>query len=448
MKLLQTGMDNKVVEKTNLTRKLTIGGRTQILPVYCVRLDQLYYNDKNGRIATWVSKYNSESNDKIDVSNLKVDEFNKIIHKFIEDSGKQELKDTEINIKNFGQQLPGVTLNDGRIIDGNRRFTCLRNLSKIDEKFNYFETVILEVDYDNHAKQIKELELWVQHGEEKKVSYSPIDNLVEIYTTIQEEKLLTIEEYAKKVNEKKAKIKKELMIATLLVEYLDFIKESKKYYLAREEKLDGPLREIPRILSNIKDADEKEDIKEICFMFLHLKPEGDMTRYIRKFKDIVDNPKSKDEFLEKTSPELDAFIASILSKKKQRLDNNQNIFSSNPDSIQKKDDSLGYEFDVNIEDIHPKNETTLRQSEPTEDAEALKKITKNLKNTTDKVTRKLKMTKDRNEADNQVQKCIEIIQGINIDIINILSISEKETLKRSINLLKASISDVENCYNA
>lgn len=449
MKLLQTGIENKVVEKTNSTRKLTIGGKTQNLPVYCVRLDQLYYNDKNGRIATWVSKYNNETKNKIDISTIPRNEFNKIIHNFIEESGKQELIDTQTNIELFEQQLPGVTLNDGRIIDGNRRFTCLRNLSKKNEKYNYFETVILEVDYVNHAKQIKELELWVQHGEEKKVSYSPIDNLVEIYTTIEKEHLLSSDEYAAKVNEKPSKIDKELKIAILLVEYLNFINEPYKYYKAREEKLDGPLREIPRILNKITDPEEKEDIKNICFMFLSLKPENDMTRYIRKLKDIVDNPKSKKDFINKTTPHLDAFVETILAKGKptQEVNTGNNII--NESNIQ-KDNIINpnYDFDVKSEDIHSNNKSNnIQNVENNIDKEKLQKITTDLQKTTNKVSQTLKMTKDRGEANNQVLKCNEIIQGINFDIINILSSTEKVELKKSINKLKKSIKEVETYYN-
>ena len=58
MNLLEL-QDASLVEKTNLTRKLTLGGVTKAYPVYRVRLDLLYYNDQNDRIATWVSEYNS-----------------------------------------------------------------------------------------------------------------------------------------------------------------------------------------------------------------------------------------------------------------------------------------------------------------------------------------------------------------------------------------------------
>ena len=48
-----------------------------------------------------------------------------------------------------GQREAGVVLPDGRVIDGNRRFTCLRKLHREypnDEKFSYFLAAIIRVD--------------------------------------------------------------------------------------------------------------------------------------------------------------------------------------------------------------------------------------------------------------------------------------------------------------
>ena len=49
------------VSKTTLSRKLTLGGITKAYPVYRVRLDQLFYNDQNDRIATWITQYKNDT---------------------------------------------------------------------------------------------------------------------------------------------------------------------------------------------------------------------------------------------------------------------------------------------------------------------------------------------------------------------------------------------------
>ena len=58
--LLRDGLSQHTVQKTPLTRKLTVDGTTEAYPVYRIKLDLLYYNDQNDRIATWISQYRSQ----------------------------------------------------------------------------------------------------------------------------------------------------------------------------------------------------------------------------------------------------------------------------------------------------------------------------------------------------------------------------------------------------
>ena len=146
--------DEKII-LTDLSKKITINNKTDAYMVYKIPLHLLFYNDQNDRIATWLSQYKDENNtEDIDKSNKEV--YNNLIHKFVTESNPERIKKTQINIKIVGQREPGVVLKDGRIIDGNRRFTCLRNLSKEDGEV-YFEAVILPLDVENDAKIIKKL---------------------------------------------------------------------------------------------------------------------------------------------------------------------------------------------------------------------------------------------------------------------------------------------------
>ena len=99
------------VQKTTLTRKVTYAGKTVVYPVYKVRLDALYYNDQNDRIATWITQYESE-NGKDSLSELNTDIYNRIIENFICDSNPEAIRKTEKNIALVGQREPGVTLAD------------------------------------------------------------------------------------------------------------------------------------------------------------------------------------------------------------------------------------------------------------------------------------------------------------------------------------------------
>jgi len=288
MTLLKQGIENKSVIPTEMRKKIDIDNHVETYSVYKIKLDQLYYNDQNDRIATWISQYKMENNIKsIDMSDIT--HYNNIIHSFITESNREALNNTQKNIKLIGQQEYGVVLADGRIIDGNRRFTCLRNIEKETGKTQYFEAIILEHDFVCNAKQIKKLELRLQHGVDEKVDYNPVERLVGIYNDIVDKELLTVEEYADSVSKTKGEIEIEVEKAKLLVEYLEFINAPKQFHIARTMNLSDPLKELYVILKKCKDNDVREDLKNVVFSQLLVQPFGDMTRYMRKIKKIASN---------------------------------------------------------------------------------------------------------------------------------------------------------------
>ena len=297
MSLLKEGIESKSILRTELTKKLSIDNHTQTYPVYKIRLDQLYYNDQNDRIATWISQYKAENGvDRFDMADK--EQYNQIIQTFITNSNPDALKKTQNNIELIGQQEAGVVLNDGRIIDGNRRFSCLRNLAQKTGQTQYFDAVILEHDIAHNAKQIKMLELLLQHGVDKPVDYNPIDRLVGIYNDIVENKLLTVREYAKSVNQTDADIEREVEKAKLMVEYLKFINAPKQFYLARTMDLSESLKDLYSMLKKVKGNDTSEDLKKSIFAQLSVAPVRDMNRYVRKISKIAANPRMLTNYLD------------------------------------------------------------------------------------------------------------------------------------------------------
>lgn len=285
---------DKDITLTSGTRKLTIKGKTENFEVYRIPLDYLFYNDQNGRIATYISKYEDEHGP------LNIDErdnYNNIIHEFIVESNKNALNKTKNNIKLFGQRLPGVVLQNGRIIDGNRRFTCLRELHTEEGKDYYFEAVILDTEKGISQKDIKRLELNLQHGEERPVDYNPIDNLVDVYRDLVGKEIFTVKEYATNTNKTVSEVEKIKEKAILMVEFLEFINAKGKYYIARDLNLDGPLQEVMVILRRTSE-NQKEDVKNALFAALVTSKKGDLTRYIREIGRDIINTKNVDEFIE------------------------------------------------------------------------------------------------------------------------------------------------------
>lgn len=309
---------NGNIEKTTLTKRLTIGSETKDYPVYKFPLEYLYYNDQNGRINTVYHQYIS-NHGKL-TPEIGDSKYNEIFEKFIFESKKQALKDTQISISEKGQQEPGVILSDGRVIDGNRRFTALRRIQRETNIKQYFEAVILSFDIKKKLdeKKIKELELDLQLGREERVNYDPIDRIFDVYNTIEVQKLMTREEYKKASGAGNTKrINKDLRLAELIIKFLSIVVPNEnpidKFYLARELKLDGPLEDIERTINKLKK--DKETITQNVLTILAVQiakseiGDRDITRKIRDVKyNILDNPEMKERFIGATDEHVDNII--------------------------------------------------------------------------------------------------------------------------------------------
>lgn len=387
------------IEETEVTKKMTVDGITKIYPVYKVRIDQLYYNDQNDRIATWISRYKADNNIS-NFNDLNREKYNDIIGNFIKQSNVKAFNNTLNNISAIGQQEPAVILPDGRIIDGNRRFTCLRELSKENSKFNHLEAVIIEKDIQNNKKEIKLLELYLQHGREERVDYNPIDKLVGVYNDIEKNKLLTVDEYARNTGLSKPEVNKLLVRARLMEEFLELIDMPEHFYIAREWELDGPLAEIDTILKKVKSTEEKEELKNIIFTHLLMKPNTDMTRYVRNIKRLVDTPQFK-EFIEEGKNQVE----DVLEKFEET-------------------DHASVEFINN----NVRSDESLKEE---------------MSNTYDKYQERVKKRNTLNAPKNQIEKAIEAINNIDPNIVIQLDDENHEMFLNKLNDLKETISDFE-----
>ncbi len=387
--------------KTDLTTRLTVDGITDTYDVYKIKLDKLYYNDQNDRIATWISKYKADNHlESFDLSNT--EEYNKIIANFIKESDEKAFKKTRNNIKALGQTEPAVILRDGRIIDGNRRFTCLRDLAKEDSRFNYLDAIIISKDIQDSKKEIKLLELYLQHGREERVGYNPIDRLVGVYNDVIKNQLITIDEYAKNTEQTTSEVKKMIDRASLMVEFLEFIDMPEHYYLARDWDLDGPLGEIRAVLNKVKTEEEREDLKNIIFTNMAAKPNTDMTRYIRKIKNIVNTPQFR-PFIEDNLELCERFLEKFDGEEEKTV-----------------------EF-INKE---------VRGDE---------QLIDDLKNTYDKYQEKVKKRNSINAPKNQIEKAIDALQNIDFDIV--LRLNDETDYPQFLNSLEMLEEEVKNIKN-
>lgn len=398
MNLLQEGIACGAVIKTDRATKMIVDGLTDTYPIYQVRLDYLYFNDQNDRIATWISQYMADNGitsfDKSDI-----EKYNDIIQSFIYNSNPDKIKSTQKNIEFIGQQKYGVVLNDGRIIDGNRRFTCLRNLAKSNPKFNYFETVILDKDFENNAKLIKMLELQIQIGEEARVDYNPIDKLAGIYRDIEETHLLSVEEYAKSTNQNINEVQKQLELSKLLVEFLEAINAPGQFYIARDLDLNGPLLELMAVLKKIKDEDRRQDIKYIVFTNFLVQPDRDMTRFIRNLKGIVASA-YVDEFIEK------------------EIDVAEEVLDSLPEAGRVTSDVIAQ-------------------------VKANEEVKEELSRTMDVVNNKVRATETRNKPNQMLTKAVDYVESIDSRIIKKLTEEQREDIRDNIARMRELLDELQ-----
>ena len=395
MNLLIEGIAQHAVVKTAMTRKLTVDGLTKAYPVYKIHLDWLFYNDQNDRIATWISQYRAQHDGQAPDSSDR-EAYNAIIEKFIVESNPDAIKKTQTNIELVDQREAGVVLVDGRIIDGNRRFTCLRRLAEKNDRFNYFEAVILDRDIENSAKQIKMLELSIQHGEEAKVDYNPIDRLVGVYHDVVETSLLSEKEYAQSTGETLGDVKKRIELAQLMVEFLEFINAPRQFHIARDLQVYFPLEELLKLLKKCRTEDEIEDLKISVFNNILLRPVGDMTRFVRNFKAIVGSDYQA-EFLEEQKELATQTIETLPSEGKVSASVIRDVIRVNDELVQAMERSV------------------------------------------EKATTKVKKTETRNRPIQLAEKATTCLEEIDVNILLKMNDSELRRLERQLGRLEEAI---------
>lgn len=285
MNLLEEGIATGNVQATGRKEKHSIDNVTRDFDVYRIKCDLLFYNDQNDRIATWVSEYNSSHD--VSLLDLGRDEYNNVIEGFIAESNPGAYGKTEKSIALRGQMRPGIVLNDGRVIDGNRRLTCIRRIARGKSESGWFEAAILDDATGSDPKRIKLLELAIQIGEEEKVSYDPVERLVGVYRDVIKNPLITPAEYGNATGLSEAEVQKFIDRAQYMEEFLEFCQAPEQYHLARALKVDGPLGEFRGVLKKYDKKRDKQLVKQLMFANIVVQPEGDITRYIRDFGSVA-----------------------------------------------------------------------------------------------------------------------------------------------------------------
>lgn len=292
-KFINTGIAEGWVRKTDNSERKFIGGENQDCPIYEVRVDKLHFNVQNGRIATFISRYQAEHPEGLPQDQTELDN---LIADMIEADNPKHLKTTMLDIKNKGQQQSAIILTNGVVIDGNRRFTCLRKLSAAENTLRMLRCCVFPDTYDENA--IKGLELEIQLGEDTKQEYDAISRLVDIDRWVNEGRM-TAEEYAKHANMKQSKMKNCLAQIDMLKDFLEFCEAPGAFHIAQDLKMQGPIESLTNGLVKVKNKDKREEIKNAVFVNLMCQTFGDATRGVREFIDnLIADDKLREEQLD------------------------------------------------------------------------------------------------------------------------------------------------------
>ena len=102
-------LDDPRVRQSEITKKFSLRGQTAPRPVYRIPLDLVYYNNKNGRIATLISKWEADNGYKI--SELDREKYNETPTANTEKSiACKRIQDKVLNSKVMTARASKVTL--------------------------------------------------------------------------------------------------------------------------------------------------------------------------------------------------------------------------------------------------------------------------------------------------------------------------------------------------
>ncbi len=278
--------------KQGSTHKERYKGKLIEFPVFRIPIELLTYNLENGRFAADLLAIEAQEKRKLDMTNDKDIE---IIENLLLTNDPKDTKELKTELINVGQKDPATITSAGNIINANRRVAVLKKLlhETGDEKYAYLETMILPRGTD--AAEIWKIEARIQYGQDFKVDYGPVNELLKIRDA--RDKKIPIKVIANELGESIEEINKRLERLTLIEEYLKYIKQPKNYKLIQDRGLHEHFIDTQDNLKKFKDEElnSNEIHKFLKLHFEAIKAEVPHREIIRKFKEFVNYDDIKKE---------------------------------------------------------------------------------------------------------------------------------------------------------
>lgn len=290
-KKIDTYIKNYPNCKLDYPERVRIQDKMTTIPVYRLPLDYLFYNVANGRFAT--DYLNLKKKLKRDLSSEDPKDVIEI-EKMLREQSPSKTNWLKNNLKDAGQEEPGIITHDGFVINGNRRMSVLTLLKKEDSQFGYMNVGRLPQNVDE--SDIYKIELGKQMAREQKLDYGPINELLKIEHGLNSG--LNEEQIANTIGFTKEEIVERIERLELIKDYLDFIGEPENFKAA--ENINEHFIDLQNyIFSKKKQARQQfsplelTDIKDIAFSAI----KGGIPHLdLRKIPKIASNPKIKPVF--------------------------------------------------------------------------------------------------------------------------------------------------------
>lgn len=241
-------------------------GKAQPFPVYAIPLESLTYNKYNGRIKSAVTSFESGRKRILDPKDPK--DAN-IIEIFLYGSAEQRNEKTIKSLRDYGQQEVGIVTNDLIIIDGNRRASLLKKISREDDVSLFFKAIVLPDNLADKELEIIRLETNYQMGVDNKVEYKPIEKYLRC-KELTEKFGISTKEVATLMSEKETRIIQWLEILKLMDEYLEYLTSPGVY--TRLDKTEGHFVDLYGYLKKYQnDATlNLNELKTVYFDYIRL----------------------------------------------------------------------------------------------------------------------------------------------------------------------------------
>lgn len=278
--------------------KLTYHERVRIqdkmtnLPVYRLPISLLFYNVENGRFAAEYLEKKKELGRDLSSDNP---EDVKEIEKMLRGQSTSKTEWLKNNLKEVGQDEPGIITNEGYLVNGNRRRSVLALLEKEDTKYGFMNVGRLPPNVTE--SDIYKIELGKQLARDQKLDYGPINELLKIQHGLKSG--MNEEQIAKTIGFSVEEIKDKIERLEMIKEYLQFIGEPDNFKAA--DKVNEHFIDLQNHIFSEKKRKKQEfsplelfQIKQMAFSAI----KGGIPHLdLRKIPKLVNNPKIKPIFL-------------------------------------------------------------------------------------------------------------------------------------------------------